>query len=289
MSNHIRQVTIRVVRLTPTEAELAVAVPSAPDGEVRGRLMGPRCAYSTTIEVAYPLRDQQRSTVGPETVTARVIIPEPSWWDPQSPFYYEGPIEWWAGGQKRDQVKARCGLCHFQTGSDGFRMNGRPLRLKGLVRGTCSERHMRELRTRGYNLLVVPVEDATAHTWEIADRIGMLILGRMSEKDFRASELVNSLAEHPCCLGWVVRPTDGDPQWVTSLLTSLAYRDRPRHQLVGLEMKGGSGDPLPEGMQFVTCSEEVLERLSAWNCPKLVYGPPEAGRGHAGVIGSIVV
>src|SRR5262245_17540929 len=99
----IREVTIRPTRLTPAEAELSVEMRFAfpkPTTELRGRLMGPSCRYSKTIEVAYPVRMTSRSESGPPILHARVVIPEPSWWDTESPFTYQGPIELWEDARR---------------------------------------------------------------------------------------------------------------------------------------------------------------------------------------------
>ena len=100
MPNRIQRILVFQSRLTPTEAELWISVypeQLASDTQIRGRLMGPRCQYSTTVEVAYPLREWKRSyeTEDVPHVSLRVIIPEPNFWDPQSPFRYEGPVELW--------------------------------------------------------------------------------------------------------------------------------------------------------------------------------------------------
>src|SRR4051794_3816870 len=59
MANRIREVQVHDRSVIPAEAEVWVrVVPErlTPATEVRGRLMGPRCAYASTVEVAYPLR-----------------------------------------------------------------------------------------------------------------------------------------------------------------------------------------------------------------------------------------
>src|SRR5947207_1064940 len=97
MSATTTSIRKHIVRLTQTEAEIRFLVSTSSTGEdlhIRGRLMGPRCPYAATVEVAYPLKEIER-TVGSEGETSillRTIIPEPSMWDPQSPFLYSGPL-----------------------------------------------------------------------------------------------------------------------------------------------------------------------------------------------------
>ena len=59
---------------------------------------------ATTVEVAYPLRPLPRAQEEAEnTLTRQVIIPEPSFWDTESPFFYEVIVELWEGGERVDE------------------------------------------------------------------------------------------------------------------------------------------------------------------------------------------
>src|SRR4051794_7203464 len=91
----------RLLRLTPAEAEIALDAGQAV--EARGRLTGPTCEYSTTVEVAYPVRGN------------RVVIPEPAWWDADSPFLYGGTVELWRDGSRVGECRVRIGLSHARS------------------------------------------------------------------------------------------------------------------------------------------------------------------------------
>jgi beta-galactosidase/beta-glucuronidase len=110
--NKVRQVVMQVRRLSPAEAEIwllieAEAVTAAT--EVRGRLTGPRCVGATTIEVAYPLKAAPRHEHIPP-LSLRVVIPDPSLWEPGRPFVYHAAIELWQDGKLCDQMEADYGL-----------------------------------------------------------------------------------------------------------------------------------------------------------------------------------
>src|SRR5262245_21813467 len=86
--------------LSPVEAEVRARLSWSrpePTLELRGRLVGPRCRYATTVEVAYPFRGLPRGQHEPHAVAVRALIPEPSLWEPTCPFLYEGPLEVWQG------------------------------------------------------------------------------------------------------------------------------------------------------------------------------------------------
>src|SRR3954464_13906698 len=102
MDNRILRVEVRdgsVVRAPPEVGVRADVERVTPTTELRGRLMGPRCRFASTIEVAYPLRPFVREPEGFAGPSGRVVIPEASLWDPQCPFLYEGPVELWQDGK----------------------------------------------------------------------------------------------------------------------------------------------------------------------------------------------
>lgn len=81
---------------------------SAP-AQIQGRLLGPKCPFSTTIELAYPLQILEATAqpvcdpTDPDVLIEQqwllqALIPEPSLWEPQTPFVYEGPVEVWSTG-----------------------------------------------------------------------------------------------------------------------------------------------------------------------------------------------
>ncbi len=105
MTNRMVDIDVRTHRLSPTEAEIWVVVTgqrTTPATEIRGRFIGPKCAVSSTIEVAYPVRPFPRKPPGLLEPCGRVVIPEPSLWEPECPFVYDGVIELWQDGERCD-------------------------------------------------------------------------------------------------------------------------------------------------------------------------------------------
>ena len=92
MENRILDVRVDDHSLDPVSAELRVIVTPerlTPTTEVHGRLVGPSCPYASTVEVAYPLTPlRQTGPTVPGALRLRVVIPEPSLWDTQSPYLY---------------------------------------------------------------------------------------------------------------------------------------------------------------------------------------------------------
>ncbi|MFO0926401.1 MAG: hypothetical protein U0736_05095 [Gemmataceae bacterium] len=203
MSNRIVRVQLSDRSVIPTEAEVHVTVvPEVIDfqTDVRGRLVGPRCRYADTVEVAYPLRPWQVPTSQP-AITLRAVVPEASLWDPESPHLYLGPVELWQNGQRVDSREIRHGLRHVSVGPRGLRVNGRLWRLRGRRVDTVDDATALQLRRAGYNLIIVPASDAARRAWEVADRVGLFVLGEESAAP--SGERWRELVGHPSCLGWL--------------------------------------------------------------------------------------
>jgi hypothetical protein len=204
MSNRILSVSLRDCSTAPPEAEVLVTVvPERIDGgtEVRGRLMGPRCRFASTVEVAYHLRRVLVPTSRP-AITLKAIIPEASRWAPETPHLYGGPVELWQDGVRCEAAPVRLGLRHASCGPRGVRLNGKPIRLRGREVTTCNDGEALALRARGYNLLLAPVSEPSRSVWDVADRLGFLVLGRIARREQAA--LTARLTGHPSCLGWLI-------------------------------------------------------------------------------------
>jgi hypothetical protein len=170
MHNRILRVAIDPVRLSPVESVLRVVVEPerrTPTTEVRGRLVGPRCRFAATVEVAHAIRP----TRDEYDCAGRVVIPEASFWDPESPFLYEGYVELWEEGRCVDRAVVTHGLRLMSLGTRGLRVNGRPFRLRGRRVAQCGEAEALEMRRQGLNLWLVPASADTTHLCELADRI----------------------------------------------------------------------------------------------------------------------
>jgi hypothetical protein len=185
--------TLVVKRHDPAETEIHLIAPEP----VSARLLGPRCRFASTVEVAYWFRPAP-GLPG----TLRAIVPEPSFWDPESPFLYEAIVRT-AGGA---DVRRTLGLRSIQLGPDGFRIERRPLRLSAVRRRSLDD--AAALRQAGVNAIVCPVTPETASVWADADAWGFFVLGELSAQSL---PLVAALEAHASCLGWIVDPTLAPP------------------------------------------------------------------------------
>jgi hypothetical protein len=299
MTNHLQTIRVRDGRLDPAEAEVWLfAYPERLTSTTRvsGRLVGPRCPYAGTVEVAYPFREQSREyeSTGNAHIALRVIIPEPSFWDPESPFLYQGPADLWEGDQRGDQVQVSHGLRVLGLGTQGLRCNGRPLVLRGVARAACPEAEARSLHQAGCNTLLAPA-GADAALWDLADRFGFLVLVRIADEEgLRAEALqAHTFRPHPCCLGWVVT-AEVLAEGLAGIVAGTLPDTAGRAPLLGVELKQPPAGPLPEKVAFVVCPEALLPELTALDLPRVLLQdgagvPPALAAPPPGVLGWVNV
>jgi hypothetical protein len=235
MTNRLRHVQILTRSLSPVEAVLSVSAQAeqmTPPCELRGRATGPTCPYASTIEVAYPLRPSTND----EQPAGRIVIPEPSLWEPLCPFLYYGLIELWQDGEFRDRATIRHGLRSFRIQPHGLFWNGKPLKLKATSRQNLAPNDLPALRSSGFNAILL--DWPAPALVEAAERVGFVVLGRMLSPTHDTSSAMNSAA----LLGWVL-PTNWRSQesnWTQWL--------EPQRRIIGAPYDGGQ---LPDGIRFL--------------------------------------
>jgi hypothetical protein len=257
MPNQIRDLVVVNHRLDPIETELHLHVKVAeltPSTKVRGRLMGPRCAYSSTIEIAYRMTEVERI----DHIVMRVIIPEPSCWHPQTPFLYQGPLELWNNGELCDRVEISHGIRWAQLSSKGLRLNGQPYLLRGrIVEPTWSEADATAMRADGINAIVSTTAPKGMELWDAADRLGFFVLGTTDEYG-AFLHWKNELTAHVSSFGWIF-------QREQLLAEPPRSEGSPLHYGINT-----SSHHMPANADFLVCSEKELAWLDEVELPKLV-------------------
>jgi Glycosyl hydrolases family 2 len=257
-----------IVRLTQADAEIrflvSCAVP-AHELHVRGRLMGPRCPYASTVEVAYPLRELERnSEQAPGTsILLRTVIPEPSMWEPESPFLYSGPLGIWQGDKLLDQQDIQIGFIGWGLGTRGLRVNGKYIDLEASVVAGLDVEAAARLREQKVNCLVVDIREAPPSTWDMADRYGFFVLGRIN--DPAAWEIARRFEGRPSSLGWILRREALAGMKPKSFDGTSYTGSAP---LIGLEVEHLPAQTVP-GISFLVAAPGVLEQPNAIGLPWL--------------------
>jgi Glycosyl hydrolases family 2 len=204
MTNRILDAYVITHRADPADAELRVMVRPetiTPGTHIKGRLMGPRSPYAGTVEIAYPFRELART----DHILLRVLIPEPNFWEPKTPLLYEGPLELWQDDQRIEQIRLRHGIRTVQLGAQGLRVNGKPCRLNGVCADTFTEADATHWHGDGINLVLTPARDDHMELWQLSDRFGLFVLGRI-EEPHQWPRWVKACQRYPSFLGCVFSP-----------------------------------------------------------------------------------
>ena len=93
---------------------------------------------------------------GEPILHGRIVIPEPAWWDAESPFLYHGPIELWEHESRVESAGLRLGLRHAEWNGEQLIWNGKPVGLKSQTLSEFDEPTLQSLRERGWNSVIVP-------------------------------------------------------------------------------------------------------------------------------------
>ena len=257
MTNRFLDIVVLNRRLDPVETELSIHVKVehlTPTTQIRGRLLGPRCVYASTIEIAYPLREVERR----DHIEMRALIPESSWWDPESPFLYEGILELWQDGALCDRAPIRHGIRTVQLTSRGLLLNGKPYMLRGkVVDAALSASSAQSLRRKNFNTLVANLAKTDARLWDLADRLGFFVFGTGPDITTFLQHR-NELTRHPSNLGWIFNRTD---------FQAGPAGERERPMLYGVNTSAHG--ELPDA-DFMCCHERELAWLTDVKLPKLV-------------------
>jgi hypothetical protein len=268
MSNRIRRLTVRD-HPGVAAAELRVAViPErvTPTTQLRGRLAGPACPFAATIEVAYPLSPLPATGA----LSGRFIVPEASLWEPECPFLYRGAVELWEDGRLCDRAELLHGFRSVVVGPRGLRVNGGAMWLKGRSVARLDETDALALRGDGVNLVVAPLTGT--QIWDLADRIGFFVIGRLAGDD--DANRAEAVAARPSCLGWMLQA--GDDAWPP---TPKAVGGR-----VGVFVDRPPSGALSVGVHFLACAAELIGDFSPLGLPLLALGD---GPDAPGVFGRV--
>lgn len=259
----------------PAEPEIWISLDSEQPFELRGKLMGPRCVYATTVEVAYPLRPFSRLPAGLPDKSMRVVIPEASFWEPTCPFLYAGRIEVLDAGNVVAQLDVSHGIYHLSQVPAGLRLNGKPFAIQGIeIDSVPDAPTAQEWRSRGINTLVSSSLDEAI--WNLADRVGFFVLGKVFD---RSAEL-DTLWHHASCLGWIAS---------LDVTSDLLLQNRTRSgKLLGLELGEQFRSKVPASTSFVYGAPAIIEQLSSSTLPHLAHTTNSTQCSGTGQIGWVV-
>jgi hypothetical protein len=258
--NHIRSLHLEIQTLNPAEADIRfhVAVDGAADRPaLKGRLVGPRCAYASTVEVAYPLRETPAAE--PNRLSMRAVIPEPNLWEPACPFLYEATVELFEHTKRLDSITMTVGLRTIGVSANSFVLNGRGFVPQPMEPAHPTESELAHARER-FNTVVLPIRDDARPLWHACDQIGLGVLGRVESQ--AALQLFD---DHPCLLALIV---DDDKKLATARADLLRA-----HVPIGLQIRNDMASGDPPDAHFVVIPPHSSQHFQKWGMPVIELGP----------------
>jgi hypothetical protein len=274
MKPAIRAIELWTHAVTPAEADvrLRVEIENWPETtEVLGRVVGPRCRYATTVEVAYPWRplpDEEGSVR-----LFRAIVPEPSLWEPECPFVYHGIVELRQAGQPIERRTLPLGLRSLGRQGGTVWVNGRPFVFRATEGVPGSEADALRMRSVGTNVFVADIHEGETRPWDLADEVGTWVLGRITSDEERTVRwAVDHLGPRPSHLAWVV--DDGflerPETWRTTV--GLLQPAPPRKpSWLALAVSRPLENTPPEEVSLLVCDASQLPSLERISLPKVVF------------------
>jgi hypothetical protein len=274
-SNQLKSIEGYKLAVSPTQADIwfrAVTQRVTAGTEVRGRIVGPRCLFAETVEVASPLRSVRHREGDQVSLIARTAIPEPGFWDPLNPLLYRVVVELWQDGQRCALSGFDLGFRVVEMGSGNVFVNQKPFLLRGMRDLPQSWEEAAARRQEGYNLVLA--EKWQRNWWVRASPLGFLLLERATLSTL-TPHYVDLLSQQPCFLGFVLDKEllGRSPSENENFLRSW----QERRVFIGLELDGPPPLSLPGGLSFLVCPESALPALSTTPHPKIALREWGAG------------
>jgi beta-galactosidase len=126
---------------------------------------------------------------GTRSVVQAVVVASPKLWSPDSPNLHAVDVEIVAAGKVLDSVSTKFGIRNIEVDAkNGFRLNGKPLLLKGgcihhdngplgaAALDRAEERKVELLKANGYNAIRTSHNPPSPALLDACDRLGMLVI-----------------------------------------------------------------------------------------------------------------
>src|SRR5262249_38066407 len=142
----------------------------------------------------------------------------------------------------------------------------------------------RQLREQHFNCVVVEVSDAASPTWDLADRFGFFVLGRIAQDN--AWPIARRLEGRPSSLGWILNQ---------GALAGLNPKDfegtsyTGSAPLIGLEVEQIPELPVP-GVNFLVAASGSVETPTVSGLPwlRIERGDKQEGLDlSSGILGTL--
>ena len=221
--------------------------------EFRARILDAR--GRTLSRLSIPVRVTAGAT---KVVERSVELSSPRLWSPEDPALHRVEVELVADGKTLDRVATRFGIRKIEIDAEqGFRLNGRPLKLKGgcvhhdngplgaVAIGRAEERRVELLKANGFNSIRTAHNPPSTAFLEACDRLGVLVIDEAFD-----------------C--WSVGKTEHDysvyfNEWAARDIAAMVRRDR-NHPSV---MMWSIGNEIPDQFRAETTQKMLRDAVLA--------------------------
>lgn len=208
----IDDVDLRIVRLDPAETRVQVRarVRSSPasDSQFTGQIVGPTCAYSTTLPTSFSLRfkpmalEDDRSAIIEWLADSTIV--DPCFWEPQHPFVYAVNVRLLVNGELRDERRRIAGLCRLFSHHRRLRLNSAGWTPIGARAPAEPLGQIDAWREAGCMLWLTSVTPELATR---ATHIGLALAHQFAPEPTTWAADVSRLARYPSIVAWVLPDT----------------------------------------------------------------------------------
>ncbi len=180
------------------EARVYALLPAADgpaDCTLSGVVVGPRCAYASTLEAAAPLVDRgQRRNGGEAALVAEALVADPCFWSPDLPMLYQVRVELRRAGKVIAAVEHTLGIRPLGTRDRKLLFGGRSYVLRGVHRDLAPEIPLQQWREAATAMVAHAPDDELCRE---ASRQGVLLVARLHESGPQLAAAVRCLGRWP--------------------------------------------------------------------------------------------
>jgi len=149
-----------------------------PDCKLSGTLTGPTCRYADTLPATFHFAD-----LGPgDGILSRAVVPEPSYWTPELPQYYQAEISLCAGEEVVARAERLFGIRPLGARNRDLVLAGQRWVPRGVSALHVANHDLDDWHTAGAVLLV---DDPGELLCAEASRAGVLLIVRLDQFDAR--------------------------------------------------------------------------------------------------------
>lgn len=231
--------SVRLERVAPVAIEKIAVRPDARQGQATvswALTSDPSVEASERLTIEMEVRDASGEIAGgAETAVAgrssgetEVALSQPRLWDLDSPHLYTLSVRLRQAGEARDGWSARFGLRTIETAGGEIRLNGKPIRVRGILDQELYEdslwtppgpdtvrRRLEAVAAMGLNLVRCHIKVPDSVYLDTADELGLLVWSELpswtdltvaSERRAREqlSDIVDAIEHHPSVVIWSV-------------------------------------------------------------------------------------